>query len=111
LTCTTTVGITLYLLLLTEFFLRFHLRKPLRSPAPSQHDTRPQHDNSFFEKPGTLTVAEVDLDDQVLMTQRTKLMVVGLVVTTLLILIRYVKMPACTVDPGRELVLRLTLRP
>ena len=85
---------------MTEFFLRFAFGKPLGSPPPFQKrsatysvslgDSTPQ-----MEKPGALEAAEVILAGETAMSQEVKFMVIGLVVTTLLILIRCVGTSAC----------------
>ena len=91
---TVVVGITLYLILMTEFFLRFNLRKPLRSPPHSLTHSVSFVDSTQTDKAHTLQAVEANLAGETVMSQEIKLMVIGLVVTTLLILIRYVEQSA-----------------
>jgi len=75
------VGITLYLLLATEFLLRFHFQKPIRSAAPSNTSSSSSIDQ---EK----SVNGRVLEGRGVMSQRVGLMIIAIVFATLFVLIR-----------------------
>jgi hypothetical protein len=72
------VALTIYVALGVEFVVRYFLDKPVRKPAPAD-DTNNASVDSYNEKPM-----------RPIMDRNTKLMLLGLIINTVFLYIRYV---------------------
>jgi hypothetical protein len=73
------VALTIYVALGVEFVVRYFLDKPVRKPAAPADDTNNASVDSYNEKPM-----------RPIMDRNTKLMLLGLIINTVFLYIRYV---------------------
>jgi len=81
------VGIVIYLLLMTEFLLRFHLQRPLHDVKPSYSSASSVDVGEEREKVPNMEIDRV-LEGRGVMSRNIGLMVIALVLSTLLVLVR-----------------------
>lgn len=85
------VCLTLYSILAMEVFIRFHLQKPIPGRVPQQQISLDSEENVVPEKPLPIGGRGI-MQGSGVMPPRIGLMVIGLVVATVLVFIRYVKL-------------------